>query len=63
MALDMFGAPVNNTGLDPLQGFDFEVWAQDVTSGGVAFFGRFQSLTLSVRDATETYLELGQRIN
>ena len=28
----------------------------------MAFFGRFQSLTLSVRDATETYLELGQRI-
>lgn len=31
-------------------------------SGGVAFFGRFQSLTVSVRDATETYLELGARI-
>jgi hypothetical protein len=28
----------------------------------VAFFGRFQSLTVSIRDATETYLELGQRI-
>jgi hypothetical protein len=31
-------------------------------SGQVAFFGRFQSLTVSIRDATETYLELGQRI-
>lgn len=28
----------------------------------MAFFGRFQSLTVSIRDATETYLELGQRI-
>ena len=28
----------------------------------IAFFGRFQSLTISIRDATETYLELGQRI-
>lgn len=31
-------------------------------TGKVAFFGRFQSLTVSIRDATETYLELGQRI-
>lgn len=56
------GAPVNNAGIDPMQGFDFECWAQDSHNGSVAFFGRFQSLTLSVRDATETYLELGQRI-
>ena len=62
MALDFFGANVNNVGLDPLQGFDFEVWSQDEATGGIAFFGAFQSLTLSVRDATETYLELGQRI-
>jgi len=62
MALDMYGAPVNNAGIDPLQGFDFECWAQDTHTGQVAFFGRFQSLTVSIRDATETYLELGQRI-
>ena len=62
MALDMYGAPVNNAGIDPMQGFDFECWAQDTHSGKVAFFGRFQSLTVSIRDATETYLELGQRI-
>ena len=35
---------------------------QDTVTGRVAFFGRFQSLTVSIRDATETYLELGQRI-
>jgi hypothetical protein len=58
----MYGAPVNNAGIDPLQGFDFECWAQDTHTGKVAFFGRFQSLTVSIRDATETYLELGQRI-
>jgi hypothetical protein len=58
----MYGAPVNNAGFDPLQGFDFECWAQDTHTGQVAFFGRFQSLTVSIRDATETYLELGQRI-
>ena len=62
MSLDIFGAPVNNAGIDPMQGFDFECWAQDTHTGEIAFFGRFQSLTLSIRDATETYLELGQRI-
>lgn len=62
MSLDLYGAPTNNAGIDPIQGFDFECWAQDTVSGRIAFFGRFQSLTVSVRDATETYLELGQRI-
>lgn len=55
-------APVNNCGFDPLSGFDFEVFVQDTFSGQRSFFGKFQSLTLSVRNATETYLELGQRI-
>jgi hypothetical protein len=58
----LYCSPVNNTGIDPLQGFDFEVWSQDVCTGKIAWFGKFQSLTLSVRDATETYLELGQRV-
>jgi hypothetical protein len=59
---NLYKAPVNNCGLDPLSGFDFEVFVQDSFSGERAFFGKFQSLTLSVRNATETYLELGQRI-
>lgn len=58
---ELYCASVNNTGLDPLQGFDFFVWVQDVCTGRLAWFGLFQSLTLSIRDATETYLELGQR--
>lgn len=62
MALDLYCPPVNNTGIDPFQGFDFEVWAQDSCEGKIAWFGRFQSLTLSIRNATETYLELGQRV-
>ena len=63
MSLDLYGsAPVNNAGIDPIQGFDFDCWMQDSTNGEIAIFGKFQSLTLSIRDATETYLELGQRI-
>lgn len=59
---ELYCAPVDNTGLDPMQGFDFFVWVADVCTGKLAWFGAFQSLTLSIRDATETYLELGQRI-
>lgn len=55
-------APVNNAGLDPIQGFDIECWAQDSSTGKQVLFGRFQTITISVRNATETYLELGQRI-
>ena len=58
----LYCSPVNNTGHDPIQGFDVEVWVQDVCTGLLAWFGKFQSVTVSVRDATETYLELGQRI-
>lgn len=58
---------VNNAGIDPIQGYDIEVWAQYEEDGAtgnnaLALFGRFQTITLSIRDATETYLELGERI-
>lgn len=59
---NVFRAPVNNTGLDPLVGFDAEVWVTDVATGLIISVGKFQSATLSIRNATETYLELGQRI-
>jgi hypothetical protein len=57
-----FGAVVNNTGLDPFQGFDVEVWATDLSTGRILDIGQFQSCTFTVRNATETYLPLGQRI-
>lgn len=53
---------VDNTGLDPLAGFDFEVWTQYADDGTIALIGKFQSLTVSFRNATETYIELGQRV-
>lgn len=58
----IYCSPVNNTGVDPLQGFDAEVWVLDVCTGKLAWFGKFQSVTFTIRNATETYLELGQRI-
>lgn len=57
-----FGAVVNNTGIDPMQGFDVEVWATDLATGQVLDIGQFQSCTFTIRNATETYLTLGQRI-
>lgn len=57
-----FRASVNNLGPSPLAGFDIEVWATDLATGAVLDIGQFQSCTYTVRNATETYLTLGQRI-
>lgn len=59
---NLYSAAVNNFGIDPLQGFDVELWVQHQGSGQIAWFGKFQSITISLRNATETYLELGQRM-
>ncbi len=56
-----FGAVVNNATLDPLAGFDVEVWCTDLNTGRILDVGQFQSCTLTVRNATETYLPLGTR--
>jgi hypothetical protein len=59
--LDIYKAPVNNIGLDPIAGFDIAAWIQDSATGELALFGDFQSITLTIRDSTETYLPLGTR--
>lgn len=51
---------VTNTGLPVFQGFDFKVWTIEESSGVIAWLGDFASMTLSIRNATETILELGQ---
>lgn len=56
-----FGAVVNNATLDPLQGFDVEVWCTDLATGQILDVGQFQSCTFTIRNATETYLPLGTR--
>ena len=60
--MSFFRAPVNNASLDPMQGFDVEVWVTDLFTGKLLDIGQFQSCTLTIRNATETYLPLGQRI-
>lgn len=58
----IYGAPVNNSLLDPLQGFDADVWCVDQATGMHMLVGRFTSLQITVRNATEPYLEFNQRV-
>lgn len=57
-----FRAVVNNATLDPLAGFDVEVWCTDLQTGQILDVGQFQSCTFTIRNATETYLPLGTRM-
>lgn len=56
------GAAVNNGIRDPLQGFDCDVWVTDQATGNQVLIGRFTSLQLTIRNASEPYLELNQRV-
>lgn len=57
-----FKTPVNNAILDPMQGFDADVWVLDQGTGNFNLVGRFTSLQLTIRNATEPYLEMNQRV-
>jgi len=56
------GSVVNNAILDPIQGFDADVWVIDQATGQYNLVGRFTSVQITIRNATEPYLELNQRI-
>ncbi len=56
------GAAVNNAIRDPLQGFDCDVWAVDQATGNQVLVGRFTSLQITIRNASEPYMELNQRV-
>lgn len=58
----LYGAAVNNALLDPLQGFDADVWIIDQATGRQELVGRFTSIQVTIRNATEPYLEMNQRI-
>jgi len=58
---NQFSSVVNNAGLDPLQGFDADVWVLDQGTGNYNLVGRFTSIQIVVRNATEPYMEYNQR--
>jgi hypothetical protein len=57
-----YAVPVNNAGLDPLSGYDADVWTLDQATGLPNLLGRFRNMMLTVRNSSEPYLELNQRI-
>lgn len=57
----LYCPPVNNAGLRPVQGFHIKAFVLNACDGKIAWFGEFQSLTVSIRNSTESYLELGNR--
>lgn len=58
----LYGAAVNNAILDPFQGYDADVWVIDQATGQYHLVGRFTSIQITIRNATEPYLEMNQRI-
>lgn len=58
----VYGAAVNNAILDPLQGFDADVYVVDQATGAYLLVGRFVSIQITVRNATEPYMEFNQRV-
>jgi hypothetical protein len=56
------GAAINNSIKDPMQGFDADVWVIDQATGNQLLVGRFTSIQLTIRNATEPYMEFNQRI-
>lgn len=55
-------AAVNNAILDPLSGFDVDVFVQDQVTGAQMLAGSFTSFQFTVRNSTEPYMEFNQRI-
>lgn len=53
---------LNLGGADPVQGFDVGVWVSDASNpGNKVLMGQFTSVVVTVRNATEAYIEFGQR--
>jgi hypothetical protein len=62
MSQSIVRAAVNNAILDPIQGFDADVYIQDQATGQQLMIGRFTSFQTTIRNATEPYMEMNQRI-
>jgi len=61
----MAGSVGNNVlnigGADPIQGYDVGVWVHDAQNGNKLLLGQFTSIVVTIRNATEAYMEFGQR--
>lgn len=53
---------LNIGGADPIQGYDVGVWVSDASNdANRVLLGQFTSIVVTVRNATEAYVEMGQR--
>jgi hypothetical protein len=52
---------LNIGGADPVQGYDVGVWVRDAQDGTQLLLGQFTSIVVTIRNATEAYMEFGQR--
>lgn len=53
---------LNIGGADPIQGYDVGVWVRDAQNpSSQLLLGQFTSIVVTIRNATEAYMEFGQR--
>lgn len=62
VAEEMANSVSNNALLDPLQGYDADVWVIDQATGSWILTGRFTTIELVFRNTTRPYIELNQRV-
>jgi len=55
-------AALNNADLDPIQGFDADVFVVDQATGNLTLLGRFVSVQVTVQNDLKPYVELNQRV-
>jgi hypothetical protein len=61
MAGSISSNTLNIGGADPIQGFDVGVWVHDTGTKQPVMLGQFTSIVVTIRNATEAYMEFGQR--
>lgn len=61
MAGSVGSGVLNIGGADPIQGYDVGVWVHDAQTNDKLLLGQFTSIVVTIRNATEAYMEFGQR--
>lgn len=59
---DISNSVSNNAILDPMQGYDADVWVLDQATGKWILTGRFTTMELVFRNTTRPYIEFDQRV-